>query len=135
MDKCKYDVDAYELPVLDDEDLFDIRSGIYFLFSAKYGELLYVGQSKRVRRRVHQHLSKFEDVRKYTRGLERFYIGYKAIPVPEEDLDDTEKFFIKKYSPPMNSAGTNKPCGYSYNDWIYQRFLEYDAWERASAHK
>ena len=135
MEKCKYDVDAYELPVLSESDLYDIKCGVYFLFSYGYGELLYVGKSKRLRSRIHQHLSKFNDIQTYTRGLKRFCIGYKAIAVPEEDLDDTERFFIAKYNPPMNYFGTKKPCCGSYNDWLYQRIYEYDAWERASAHK
>ena len=52
---CKYDVDVYELPFLTYSDIFSMKSGVYFLFAEKYGELLYIGQSKRLRHRISQH--------------------------------------------------------------------------------
>ena len=79
---CKYDVDVYELPFLTYSDIFPMKSGIYFLFAEKYGELLYVGQSKKLRHRVSEHEKVFEDLYQYTYYLDRYIMGYKAIEVP-----------------------------------------------------
>ena len=99
---CKYDVDVYELPFLTYSDIFSMKSGVYFLFAEKYGELLYIGQSKRLRHRISQHEKAFDDLWSYTYFLDRFVMGYKVIEVPVNELDNVERFFIDKYHPPMN---------------------------------
>lgn len=129
MDKNKYNVDVYKLPVLAYSDLYDIKSGVYFLFSTECGELFYIGKSKNLRKRIDQHISRFGDLRFYTKGSSRYNLGYKAISVPESDLLSTESFFIEKYRPPMNNYGSK--CRSSYESWIYQRMVEYDAWQKS----
>lgn len=128
---CKYDTDVYELPFLTYEDIFPMKSGIYFLFAEKYGELLYVGQSRKLRHRVSEHEKVFEDLYQYTYFLDRFIMVYKAIEVPVEDLNATEAFFIGKYHPPMNSDKNDRENKTSYRQWIWDRINEFDKMQKA----
>ena len=130
---CKYDVDVYELPFLTYSDIFPMKSGIYFLFAEKYGELLYVGQSKRLRHRISQHEKAFDDLWSYTYFLDRFVMGYKAIEVPVDDLDDAERFFIEKYRPPMNHDKNGSQNRKSYQMWMLERMDEYDKAQKLKA--
>ena len=123
---CKYDVDVYELPFLTYSDIFPMKSGIYFLFAEKYGELLYVGQSKKLRHRVSEHEKVFEDLYQYTYYLDRYIMGYKAIEVPECDLNAAEQFFIEKCRPPMNYDKNGNTNRKSYRRWVWERINEFD---------
>lgn len=127
---CKYDVDVYELPFLTYSDIFSMRSGVYFLFAEKYGELLYIGQSKRLRHRINQHEKAFDDLWSYTYFLDRFVMGYKVIEVPVNELDNVERFFIDKYHPPMNYDKNGSPNRKSYQMWMWERMEEYDKAKR-----
>ena len=127
---CKYDVDVYELPFLTYSDIFPMESGIYFLFAEKYGELLYVGQSKKLRHRIAAHEKVFEDLYLYTHRLDRYIMGYKAIEVSVKELDKTEAFFINKYHPPMNSDNNNVANRVSYRMWVRDRIVEFDKMQK-----
>ena len=127
---CKYDVDVYELPFLTYSDIFSMKSGVYFLFAEKYGELLYIGQSKRLRHRISQHEKAFDDLWSYTYFLDRFVMGYKVIEVPVNELDNVERFFIDKYHPPMNYDKNGSQNRKSYQMWMWERMEEYDKAKR-----
>lgn len=129
-------IDVYDIPFMTYEDIFDIKSGVYFLFSIRYGELLYIGQSKKIRSRISNHISTFKDLYSYTRHLDRFILGYKVLPVEPENLDEVEHFFIEKYNPPMNSEHSTKPLAdrESYKMWVWKRIEEYDKAEKCREH-
>lgn len=64
-------------------------SGVYFLF--KGDDLLYIGQSKNLMRRLGDHASQIN------------FDSYAIFPCPSEDLDHTERSLILKFLPPLNS--------------------------------
>lgn len=62
--------------------------GIYFLF--KDEELVYIGQSTNINKRVHDHI------------IDKKFNTYTYIQFPKFKLDEMEKKFIRIYSPKYN---------------------------------
>ena len=124
--KNPYGVNVDRLPEMDYSDLCEITSGVYFIYTEDYERLLYVGQSKCVKRRVMEHMRNMEDVGIYTDQREYKYAVYKAIPVDEKDLLAVEAFFIRKLKPPLNAAENPSKNKKSYQRWIGEQFIKYD---------
>jgi predicted GIY-YIG superfamily endonuclease len=74
--------------VLKPNEFNEIRSGIYFLCQDK--KVVYIGQSKDVATRVAAHTSSKE------------FDSVTAMLVPEELLDETEQYWIKRIKPNLN---------------------------------
>ncbi len=72
-------------------------SGIYAVFAARAGRdvCVYVGQSKDLKNRWKSHNRTLACLRE---GAD--FIRY--LPVPEIELDDTEKHYIHSYQPALN---------------------------------
>ena len=124
--KNPYGVNVDRLPEMGYHDIYYIDSGVYFIYTADYKEILYVGQSKNVKNRIQHHMRNLDDVGFYTGKREYSEAVYKAIPVDEKDLLAVEAFFINKLKPPMNYDGNPRENRKSYQRWIGEQILEYD---------
>lgn len=69
-------------------------SGIYFLFDGD--EIVYVGQSKNVWKRLAQH------------SKDKLFNGYTVLSCDPASLDDIEKHYIKEFSPKYNQQHLTK---------------------------
>ena len=83
-----------------DSEIAAMGSVVYFLYAGD--ELLYIGQSTNFRRRVRLHRQRFFKEAELVGNPKMEHIVFKAFAVPEERLDEVEKFYIQKYLPPYN---------------------------------
>lgn len=73
-----------------------IASGVYFLLYE--GEVVYIGQTRNIATRVHQH---------FTDRYRKFSVDDAVwLPVPTGDLERIESAFIRMLRPPHNGKGT-----------------------------
>jgi hypothetical protein len=72
--------------------------GVYFLINLR--EIVYVGQSVNVPRRVEEH---FNDPK-----MSFSHVAY--LRVKEAHLDEVEQFYVRKFDPPYNRAYRNPDC-------------------------
>ena len=83
-----------------DSEIAAMGSVVYFLYADD--ELLYIGQSTNFKRRVRLHRQRFFEEAELVGNPAMERIWFKGFPVPEEQLDEVEKFYIQKYLPPYN---------------------------------
>lgn len=125
MDPKEIDVSA--MPEMDYPDIFGIVSGVYFIYTQDYKELLYIGQSRnRLRRRVMQHINKLRQLGYYTENDQYYYARYKVIPVEKDKLDEVEAFYIRKFMPPLNLDKNPSKDKIAYDLWFWNKMQEYD---------
>jgi len=73
----------------------EASAGVYFCYSG--GELVYVGKSTCVSRRLMAH---------HVRGFEHVVM----VPLPVDQIDDVERAMIQALQPPWNRAGVAPDC-------------------------
>ena len=73
-------------------------SGVYFLFSGN--DLIYIGQSTNVMRRISDHAGNGPASHLAKKGVE--FDSYAYISVPEQDLDAVERRMINEHKPLYN---------------------------------
>lgn len=122
-------VDVFLLPQQDkSKEPFNTTSGVYFIFTNDYKELLYIGKSKhRVWRRILRHIDNLNYLATYTGEYKYKDAGVKVIPFDVEKVDLMERLYIKKYNPPMNTQYCEKKSdsGYTnYYDFIFSKVDE-----------
>ena len=83
------------------------HSGIYFLISQK--EIVYVGQSVNIHKRVSDHFS----------GCKIEFDSYSFIFVPVAELNRVEKFYIQKFMPAYNVS--DNPLDWSKRKPKYEK--------------
>ena len=66
-------------------------SGVYFLIDV--GRIVYVGQSTNISSRVGQHCA------------DKTFTSWASIECPEDFRLTLERFYIKKFDPPLNRVG------------------------------
>lgn len=82
------------------DDIHAMGSVVYFIFAGD--ELLYVGQSRNFKHRMKMHRARFDEEAEFISddGLKR--LSVTAIPVPPEQLNEVEYYYIQKFLPPYN---------------------------------
>lgn len=88
-----------------------LGSGVYALVF--YGEIVYVGQAKRLLHRIYQHKNAWERARQgmippKSRARAIRFNGVMILPVKEVDLDRVEKEMIARYRPRHNRQNVPK---------------------------
>lgn len=124
-------VDVFSLPKQEKhEEPFNTMSGVYFIFTNDYKELLYIGKSKRrVWRRILRHIDNLNYLASYSGDYKYQDAGVKVIPFEIEEVDLMEKLYIKKYNPPMNTQYCDKKSGSvypNYFDFIFSKVNKSD---------
>lgn len=95
-----YNFSPYAENELTAVDVCRISSAVYFVFAGE--ELLYIGQTTNLKRRVREHKARFEEEAVLIDEPLMEDVYFKALPVPEDLLDEVEKYYIEKYLPPYN---------------------------------
>ena len=88
-------------------------SGIYFLYD-RNKELLYIGQSKNLRTRLHSHFNGTSHLKDKKNAIHSFSVLYAKI----EELTELEKNFILKYQPKINQQFINPSDGEYHGVWL-----------------
>lgn len=83
------------------DSIHAMGSVVYFIFAVD--ELLYVGQSRNFKHRVKMHRARFDKEAEFVCDERLKNLSFTAIPVPEEQLDEVEFYYIQKFLPPYNT--------------------------------
>lgn len=122
--KDEYDKSVYMLPYLTADEMYDKKNSyVYFMFSAYGDVLLYVGQTTNLRQRIAEHLKSLDDMAELLDDDSLREVKLKAIKVEKEDLNEVEKFYIKKYLPPRNKNHNSKEAIRAYELWYCEKLL------------
>ena len=120
----KYQVSVYMLPFLTQDEANDNKTSyVYFMFSAASDSLLYVGQTNNMRKRIQAHETTLQEMANLLEDDSLRYVRYRAIKVDASDLNEVEKYYIKRYCPPRNVMHNNQEVIRAYELWYYEKLL------------
>lgn len=120
----KYKINAYMLPFLTAIETRNTKNTyVYFMFAEDSDTLLYIGQTHNMKQRIQGHNATLDDMAKTLEDETLRNVCYKAIKVDANDLDEVEKYYIKRYCPPRNVAHNSPDVIRAYELWYYEKLL------------
>lgn len=115
--KKQYLFPIHGLPELTISDMENLGSCVYFIFEPRWNILLYVGQTKNLKKRKRGHEQHFDDLAFMLRVLDRDELVFRAIPVAQGDLNEVERYYIRRYQPFMNTEYNSVESVNAYRLW------------------
>lgn len=122
--KEEYKVSIYMLPFLTPDEANDNKTPyVYFMSAMSSDALLYIGQTNNMRQRIQAHDAALQELAELLEDDTLRYVRYRAIKVSASDLNEVEKYYIKRYCPPRNVMHNSQDVIRANDLWYFEKLL------------